>query len=85
MLSGVAEELVGSSPPLMAVSPPVVGLSEDVETGRAVGMEIEVADVVDVDPGAAVDDADPVAVTIIVVDEVRPPPGAEIIDVSTYL
>ena len=72
----------------MAVSPPVVGLAEDVETGRAVAMEVEVADVVDVvdvDPGAVVDDVDPVAVTIIVVEEVRPPPAAGNIDVSTYL
>lgn len=90
MLSEVEEELAGSSPPLMAVSPPVVGLAEGVETGRAVGTEVEVEDVVDVDPAAAVllvteeavSDVGPVTVTIIVVEEVRPPPGVSVVPPS---
>ena len=91
----VERELVGSSPPLIAVSTPVeVGLIEDVEAGRAVGTEVEVTAVVDADPGAAVllvteeevlDDVGLETMTVVVVEEVRPPPGAEIIGVSTYL
>ena len=85
------EELVGSSPPLMAVSPPPVevGIAEGVETGRAVGIDVEVIDVVDVDPGAAVllateeEVLDEVTMTVVVVEEVRPPPGAKTIVVST--
>lgn len=81
------EELIGSSPPLMGVSPPVeLGLIEDVETGRAVGMEVK-----DVDPGAAVllvteeevlDDVGPVTTTVVVVEEVRPPPGVSVVPPS---
>lgn len=95
----VEAEVVGSSPPLlMGVSPPEeVGLVVDDESGRAVRTEVEVTNVVDVDPGAAVilitgvteevvlDDVGPVGATVVVVEDVRPPPGAEVRHVSGYL
>lgn len=85
------EELAGSSPPLlMAVSPPMEAvLGEDDEIGSAVGMEVDPGVVVLVSKGEVtvgdvlgdigdIGDVDVVIMTVVVVEDVRPPPGVSV-------
>jgi hypothetical protein len=89
---GVEVEVVGRSPPLLIGASPSedVVLVVEVDSGRAVEMEVEVTSVVEVDPCATVvlvtevtvedapGDVGPVGVTVVVVEDVSPPPAAEV-------